>query len=802
MATLINVGEYRNDSERWAAEFLEQNLPDQYTIFANVDVFDDFGFRLDCDQIILGEYAVYVVEVKGYSGVINAGEHDWIVGDSKAYRSPVSATTTKAKALASRIRERKAGRRIHTPWCQPVVFVTGGRGGEVTLNLEEKKEAVFTKRDIVSALQSSEILNTVHRNPLSRDQKDLAARVVGNLRLLRSRPVMVGSFTTVKELGRAGRIRVCTGVHRIGELEREFLLRMAESFSYEHPDLWRVDCQMLTEEARLYHELASIPGIPYAAPLIEEDECVTFGIAYPAGRPLAMLQSAALEDEFRLDVLHAVANTLNHVHLRGMAHGGLTPEWIYVTDGGSVELLNLSPSPTVEAKWSAPELADGRSADSASDVWSLARIFASWFDVPSQAGASQTKSSHRTGLEELTEWFQAALDPQPSERPPISDLIRTLRRLELGIVAEPAAPEEPFRLESGALLHGTFRLEDSLGSGPAGEVWRARHDRGNYPLALYFPERGEEEFLRARFEEIAGLHHPMVVRAYDMRRVPGQDAMYMAADWQDGDPLDQILENAKRPDHATILGWLRDALIALEFVHGQDVLHRNISPDAIVIVQGRPRLVEFSLLPETDRRAGLIEYSDPRVSETGWHRESDLYALAAIFLNLLAGITPRTSRGTVLETAQIEKALPVAIPAEVRHGLLTVLAPEFELETARYAELFGIQEPPKSLDKLPDEFLKQWGLSLTGHQERIARFMIQEFHGKGGGRARARTQVVKGSLALTDVQANRTLRAAANSAISALKTKGVLFSPSGTRAVKPTEEFLKSWSAFNAHGHG
>ena len=123
------------------------------------------------------------------------------------------------------------------------------------------------------------------------------------------------------------------------------------------------------------------------------------------------------------------------------------------------------------------------------------------------------------------------------------------------MAAAPTASKEPFRREPGPLLHGTFRLEDSLGSGPAGEVWRARHDRGNYPLVLHFPERGDEEFLRARFEEIAGLHHPMVVRAYDMRRVPGEDAMYMAADWQDGEPLDQMLENAERPDQATILGW-------------------------------------------------------------------------------------------------------------------------------------------------------------------------------------------------------------------------------------------------------
>ena len=123
-----------------------------------------------------------------------------------------------------------------------------------------------------------------------------------------------------------------------------------------------------------------------------------------------------------------------------------------------------------------------------------------------------------------------------------------------------------------------------------------------------------------------------------------------------------------------------------------------------------------------------------------------------------------------------------------------MLSQGFELRANRYDELFGLQDPPKALDKLPEAFLKEWGLALTGHQERITRFMIQEFYEKEGGRARARTQVVKGSLALTDVRANKTLRAAANSAISTLKTKGVLHSPRGTRAVKPTESFLQSWA--------
>ena len=793
MAKLINVGEYQNDSERWAAEFLEKHLPDDFTIFANVDVFDDYGFRLDCDQIILGKYAVYVVEVKGYSGKIEAGKDDWVLSGGKIFRSPVSPTTTKAKSLASRIRERMAGRRIHTPWCQPVVFVTGGLGGEVELKLEGNRDPVFDQNGIVEALQSPDFLNTKHRNPLDSDQRELAQRVITNLRLLRHRPAKVGSFEGLREIGRTGQIRVCEATLKVGTLERKFLLRMAESYAYDHPDLWRADCQVLTEEARLYHELETVPGVPYAAPLIEEDESVTFAISYPTGKRLSALKSDDLDNRFRLDVLEAVSVTLQLIHQRGMAHGGLSPDWIFATDGASVEILNLSPSPAPDGEWAAPETLDGQNIAPASDVYTLARIFAPWFGEMTNDGFFEPGADLDESFQPLVEWLRAALDHDPKQRPEMVDLVRALRRMELGIAAPTPESETPFERESGATLHGTYRLEDSLGEGPAGEVWRARHHRGNYPLAVYFVDAGNESFLHSRFEEIASLHHPMIVRAYDMRRVPGAESLYMAADWFGGEPVDQLLESRELPDQDTLIGWFRDLLVALEFVHAHGVLHRNISPDAIIIVQGRPRLVEFSLLPETDRRAGLIEYTDPRVAETGWSRESDLYALAATSLNLFAGITPRTRGGSTLGTEQIERNLPVDLPATLRRGLIRVLSPEFELESDCYVELFGLQEPPRVLEKLPDEFLKRWGLSLTGHQERIARFIIREFHGKEGGRARARNQVVRGSLALTDVRANQTLRASANAAISALVGKGVLYSPPGTKAVRPTEEFLESW---------
>lgn len=106
--------------------------------------------------------------------------------------------------------------------------------------------------------------------------------------------------------------------------------------------------------------------------------------------------------------------------------------------------------------------------------------------------------------------------------------------------------------------------------------------------------------------------------------------------------------------------------------------------------------------------------------------------------------------------------------------------------------------PESDLYPLAATFVHLWGgippRTRSGHQERVALFLLKEFDGKPKAKARQRTAVVEGALALTNVRANKSLRAAANAAISALIGKDVVVKP-GRRSgpVRPTLEFLESW---------
>ena len=95
MAKHIKVGEPVNAAEAWAFKFLETNLPTEYLLITNVEVPTPNGLLKEVDAIVFGKYAIYLVDVKGYSGTLNVDANSWIL-DGK----PVDNALSKANGVA------------------------------------------------------------------------------------------------------------------------------------------------------------------------------------------------------------------------------------------------------------------------------------------------------------------------------------------------------------------------------------------------------------------------------------------------------------------------------------------------------------------------------------------------------------------------------------------------------------------------------------------------------------------------------------------------------------------------------
>jgi serine/threonine protein kinase len=138
----------------------------------------------------------------------------------------------------------------------------------------------------------------------------------------------------------------------------------------------------------------------------------------------------------------------------------------------------------------------------------------------------------------------------------------------------------------GSELAG-FRLEELLGRGGMGAVYRAEDVRlgRRVALKLLAPGLAEDTRFRERFlresQLAASLEHPHIVPIYAAGEVEGQ--LYLAMRFVDGYDLRQLIaqEGRLQPDRALLLlGQVADALDA---AHERGLIHRDVKPGNILI---------------------------------------------------------------------------------------------------------------------------------------------------------------------------------------------------------------------------
>ncbi|RAP42989.1 hypothetical protein BYZ73_02080 [Rhodovulum viride] len=227
------------------------------------------------------------------------------------------------------------------------------------------------------------------------------------------------------------------------------------------------------------------------------------------------------------------------------------------------------------------------------------------------------------------------------------------------------------------LLRGQYRIDRFLNSGGFGLTYLARDSLGRrVVIKECFPDTlctrsGLDVQARSRAQDpefdaivelfideahrLAWLDHPNIVGVHQV--FTDNSTAYMALDFVDGKTLLEIIEDAReRPSPAQIEDMLRKLLDAVAFVHDRSLLHRDISPDNILIERdGNPVLIDFGAARERATRTSRV-LSRMQVVKDGYSPQefyvagirqgpaSDLYGLAASFHHLIAGAAPPNSQ--------------------------------------------------------------------------------------------------------------------------------------------------------------
>jgi serine/threonine-protein kinase len=231
--------------------------------------------------------------------------------------------------------------------------------------------------------------------------------------------------------------------------------------------------------------------------------------------------------------------------------------------------------------------------------------------------------------------------------------------------AFPAEPEaEPTDTLVGQIIADRYDIESRIGEGGMGVVYKATHVGLKKDLAIkvLLPELGALRGVVKRFEReaqsMSRLDHPGVVRVTDFGRTPA-GLLFLVMEYVDGTSLGDLLAQQGRLSLARALHLTRQVLLALDHAHNLGVIHRDLKPDNIMVLnretpQESIKILDFGIakiledsgedgkpLTVAGTVFGTPEYLSPEqaAGEPADHR-ADIYTMGIILYELITGQRP------------------------------------------------------------------------------------------------------------------------------------------------------------------
>ena len=254
------------------------------------------------------------------------------------------------------------------------------------------------------------------------------------------------------------------------------------------------------------------------------------------------------------------------------------------------------------------------------------------------------------------------------------------------------------------VLADTYRIDQVLGAGGFGITYLAEDTKLGLAVAIkeYFPAefalRDASRSVRSRSGEhgdtfrwglesfikeaqmLARFDHPSV--GHVMRVIEANNTAYMIQRYEDGMTLAHHLDGLGRPMSEEEIHRLFDPLLdGLEVVHAQSVLHRDISPDNIIVrPNGTGVLIDFgaarrAIADRSQMLTGIVRegYSPPEQYASGGARQgpwTDVYALGAVLYRIVTGAKPATSIHRMIEDVLV----PASTAAAERYSAVLLAA--------------------------------------------------------------------------------------------------------------------------------
>ncbi|HEX5164612.1 MAG TPA: protein kinase [Thermomicrobiales bacterium] len=245
---------------------------------------------------------------------------------------------------------------------------------------------------------------------------------------------------------------------------------------------------------------------------------------------------------------------------------------------------------------------------------------------------------------------------------------------------------------------GNYSIEESLGTGGMGRVYRAVHIHINRVAAVkvLHEQFQVDPAFQARFlreaQAIAALQHPNIVDVYDFN--DDQGVFYLVMEYvPDGSLRSMLKEHAERGTALPLaqgLELIRQAAEALDYAHRSGMVHRDIKPDNLLLRHdpitdtfivkvadfGLARLGDSVTLTAEGQAMGTPAYMSPEQCQgTDLDGRSDIYSLGVVLYEVITGATPfvmRSLTDAIYKHVYVEPPSPLDVRPDLPDELAAI----------------------------------------------------------------------------------------------------------------------------------
>lgn len=611
---LLSGSSPADEGERLVVNYLEQQLPDTYTLLPNVEITQGGRPPYEYDLIVLAPHALYAVEVKRWRGGIEGDDHTWYVGPNRVPRpNPYPTANNKARVLKSRVENYQPA--LGNFWVQAVVVIADDQG---QLQLRgTARDWVCRYTDLDALLRNKDALPVTATDLRSfRGPLETTLRTVAQGR--RMGPLRFGDYEVIETLARRDHVTEYLAQHTFLRGQERVRLRL---FSYNHylpADQLVRRRELIQREADALQQIGGHPNLIalkgfYTDP---NDPNLLFSVTdwSEAGtlRDLLNNASAPLSLDRKLELAQGIAAGLRAVHAAKVIHRDVRPDNILIDRNGQPRLMNfdharltlpnvmtvgpVSDDPDVPRAYLAPELLNPTATPTAAaDIYGLGSILFEMlvgtllYESPEDAWRQNTSAGGPVALgasdvpERLNELVRRMIKPDPAQRPQsmekVWEELRAVRELPSGtlqpVPASTSGPvaeiteEEPEIFAPGDIVDDKYQVQKVVAAGGFSQVYRVFDHIWDsiFALKIFKNPAGSRNHLRQEIQALRSIKHPNIAQVHNWGVLSRSRRLYMVAEFIEGEELTKFTTPDRRLPVREAVDAVIELLLALEAIH-------------------------------------------------------------------------------------------------------------------------------------------------------------------------------------------------------------------------------------------